>query len=124
MCISAHPRAVGDKGLCTFESRIEHHLGWCDNLFGPRAMARKKQRAFDAKAFLETAGLGKRLGTYRRGDIVFSQGDLADTVLYVRDGEVQLSVLSHTGKEAIVATLRSGDFLGEGALAGQPIRLV
>lgn len=87
-------------------------------------MARKKQRAFDAKAFLETAGLGKRLCTYRRGEVVFSQGDPADAVLYVRDGAVQLSVLSHTGKEAIVATLRSGDFLGEGALAGQPIRLV
>jgi CRP/FNR family cyclic AMP-dependent transcriptional regulator len=87
-------------------------------------MARKKQRPFDAKAFLETAGLGKRLSTYTRGDIVFSQGDPSDTVMYVRDGAVQLSVLSHTGKEAIIATLRAGDFLGEGALAGQPIRLV
>jgi CRP/FNR family cyclic AMP-dependent transcriptional regulator len=87
-------------------------------------MARKKQRPFDAKSFLDTAGLGKRVAAYTRGQVVFSQGDPCDTVLYVRDGEIQLSVLSHTGKEAIVATLRSGDFLGEGALAGQPIRLV
>jgi CRP/FNR family transcriptional regulator, cyclic AMP receptor protein len=86
-------------------------------------MARKKPRPFDAKAFLETAGLGKRVATFARGDIVFSQGDLADTVLYMRTGAVQLSVVSHTGKEAIVATLRPGDFLGEGALAGHPVRL-
>jgi CRP-like cAMP-binding protein len=87
-------------------------------------MARKKQRPFDAQAFLESAGLGKRMATYARADVVFSQGDPCDTVMYVRRGEIQLSVLSHAGKEAIVATLRPGDFLGEGALAGHPIRLV
>jgi CRP/FNR family transcriptional regulator, cyclic AMP receptor protein len=88
------------------------------------AMARKKQRPFDAKAFLETAGLGKRVVAYGRGEIVFSQGDQSDTVMYVRTGGIQLSVVSQRGKEAIVATLRTGDFLGEGALAGHPIRLV
>jgi len=87
-------------------------------------MPRKKQRPFDAKAFLETAGLGKRVLACARSEVVFSQGDPCDTVMYVRSGGIQLSVLSHTGKEAIVATLRPGDFLGEGALAGQPVRLV
>ena len=87
-------------------------------------MPRKKRRPFDAKTFLETAGLGKGTVAYARMEVVFSQGDPCDTVMYVRSGGIQLSVLSHTGKEAIVATLRPGDFLGEGALAGHPVRLV
>jgi CRP/FNR family cyclic AMP-dependent transcriptional regulator len=86
-------------------------------------MARKKRPPFDAQAFLELAGLGKRILTYARAEIVFSQGDPCDSVMYVRTGGIQLSILSHTGKEAIIAVLRSGDFLGEGALAGQPVRL-
>jgi CRP/FNR family cyclic AMP-dependent transcriptional regulator len=87
-------------------------------------MAPKKSRAFDAKAFLESTGLGKRVVAYGRKETVFSQGDPSDSVMYVQSGGVQLSVLSHTGKEAIVATLGPGDFLGEGALAGHPVRLV
>src|SRR2546421_12512668 len=83
----------------------------------------KKDRPFDAQAFLETAGLGKRVVTYARKDVIFSQGDLCDSVMYIRTGRVQLSVLSHGGKEAIIATLGPGDFLGEGALAGHPVRL-
>jgi CRP-like cAMP-binding protein len=83
----------------------------------------KKDRPFDAEAFLETAGLGKRVVTYARKDIVFSQGDPSDSVMYLRTGRVQLSVLSHEGKEAIIATLGPGEFLGEGALAGHPVRL-
>jgi CRP-like cAMP-binding protein len=65
----------------------------------------KKKRSFDARAFLESAGLGKRVVSYARSDVVFSQGDPSDTVLYVRTGAIRLSVLSHAGKEAIVATL-------------------
>jgi CRP/FNR family cyclic AMP-dependent transcriptional regulator len=86
-------------------------------------MAAKKKPAFDAKAFLESTGLGKRVVIYARKEIVFSQGDPSDSVMYVQSGEVQLSVLSHSGREAIVATLGPGDFLGEGALAGHPVRL-
>jgi CRP-like cAMP-binding protein len=84
---------------------------------------RKKKRPFDAQAFLQSAGLGKRVLTLARREVVFSQGDPCDSVMYVRSGGIQLSVLSHTGKEAIVATLGAGDFLGEGALAGHPVRL-
>jgi CRP/FNR family transcriptional regulator, cyclic AMP receptor protein len=87
-------------------------------------MAPKKTRPFDARAFLESEGLGKRVVMYARGDVIFSQGDPCDSVMYVRSGAVQLSVLSHAGREAIVATLGPGDFLGEGALAGDPVRLV
>jgi CRP/FNR family transcriptional regulator, cyclic AMP receptor protein len=86
-------------------------------------MARKKLRAFDATTFLESTGVGKRVVLYGRKETVFSQGDPSDSVMYVQSGTIQLSVLSHSGKEAIVATLGRGDFLGEGALAGHPVRL-
>ena len=86
-------------------------------------MAPRKRNSFDAHAFLESAGLGKRVVTYGRADVIFSQGDPCNSVMYLRSGAIRLSVLSHAGKEAIVATLGPGDFLGEGALAGYPIRL-
>ena len=57
------------------------------------------------------------------GAVVFVQGEQANTVFYIRDGAVKLSVLSSTGKEAVVAMLGAGDFLGEGCLAGQPLRM-
>jgi CRP/FNR family cyclic AMP-dependent transcriptional regulator len=86
-------------------------------------MGLKKKKPFDAQAFLDSAGVGKRVITYARGDVVFSQGDPCESVMYLRSGAVQLSILSPAGKEAIVATLGAGDFLGEGALAGHPVRL-
>jgi len=86
-------------------------------------MASRKQRPFDAQAFLESAGVGKRILTFARGAVIFSQGDPSDSVMYVRTGTMRLSVLSHQGKEAIIGVLGPGDFLGEGALAGHPVRL-
>src|SRR5436190_7284669 len=86
-------------------------------------MPPRKSRKFDASAFLESKGLGKRVVSYAQGDTIFSQGDLADSVMYVRRGGIQLSVVSYSGKEAVVATLTPGDFLGEGALTGHPVRL-
>ena len=83
----------------------------------------KTKRPFDAKRFLESAGLGKRIVAYQRKAVVFSQGDPCDCVLYVQSGAIQLSVLSISGKEAIVAVLGPGEFLGEAALAGRPIPL-
>ena len=59
-----------------------------------------------------------------RGGVIFSQGDPCDSVMYIRRGAVQLSVLSQAGREAIVGTLGAGDFLGESALAGRPVRQV
>lgn len=85
-------------------------------------MALRKQRPFDVDAFLDTAGLGKRGVLHAKGDVVFAQGDPCDSVMYVRDGGIQLSVISHAGKEAVVARLGPRDFLGEGALAGHPVR--
>ena len=86
-------------------------------------MAPKTKRPLDAKAFLESAGLGKRIVAYRRKEVVFSQGEPCEHVMYVQSGAIQLSVLSNAGKQAIVGVLGPGEFLGEGALAGHPIRL-
>jgi CRP-like cAMP-binding protein len=60
---------------------------------------------------------------YGRGDVIFSQGDTCEAVLYIQQGGVKLSVLSKAGREAVVAMLGPGDFFGEGCLAGQPIRM-
>ena len=86
-------------------------------------MATKKQEPFDAYAFLESASLDNEVVAYARGAVVFSQGDPCDSVMYLRAGEVRLSVLSREGKEAVVATLGAGEFFGEGALAAQKVRL-
>jgi CRP/FNR family cyclic AMP-dependent transcriptional regulator len=86
-------------------------------------MASTKERRFNAQAFLELEQPGKQGIVYSRGDVIFSQGDPSESVIYVRSGEIRLSVLSRTGKEAIVGVRRAGDFLGEGALAGEPVRL-
>jgi CRP-like cAMP-binding protein len=85
--------------------------------------ASKLTPAFDAEAFLETAGLAKQIVEYARGEAIFTQGDPCDHVLYIQTGGVKLSVLSKTGREAVVAMLGPGDFFGEGGLAGQGFRM-
>ena len=79
--------------------------------------------AFDVEAFLESAGGARRVATYPRGKNVFSQGQPSDAVMYIQKGVIKISVLSRTGKEAVVAMLGPGDFFGEGALTGQSIRI-
>ena len=83
----------------------------------------KARQPFNARAFLESAGVAKTIVEYGRGDTVFTQGDACDHVLYIQSGGVKLSVLSKTGREAVVAMLGPGDFFGEGCLAGQPVRM-
>ena len=78
---------------------------------------------FNAQAFLDSAGLAKTIVEYGRDEVIFTQGDASEHVLYVQSGGVKLSVLSKTGKEAVVAMLGPGDFFGEGCLAGQLIRM-
>jgi CRP-like cAMP-binding protein len=78
---------------------------------------------FDVEAFLESAGAPQRVATYPKGKVVFSQGQPSNSVMYIRKGGVKLSVVSRAGKEAVVAMLGPGDFLGEGALTGQSIRI-
>jgi CRP/FNR family cyclic AMP-dependent transcriptional regulator len=84
---------------------------------------RKRTPSFNAQAFLDSAGLSKRIVEYQRAVVIFSQGDRADSVMYLQHGGVKLSVLSKAGKEAVVAMLGPGDFFGEGCLAGQPVRI-
>src|SRR5207244_8126302 len=78
---------------------------------------------FSAQAFLESSGIAKTIVSYGRGDVIFAQGDPCDHVLYIQTGGVKLSVLSKTGREAVVAMLGPGDFFGEGGLAGQAVRM-
>jgi CRP-like cAMP-binding protein len=78
---------------------------------------------FNAQSFLDSTGLSKRIVDFRRDEVVFAQGDKADSVLYLQKGGVKLSVVSKTGKEAVVAMLGPGDFFGEGCLAGQTLRI-
>ena len=86
-------------------------------------MKRKGQPPFDPKAFLAKANGGRTISQYRKNQIVFSQGDLADSVFYIHDGKVKVTVISEQGKEAVVAVLGSDEFCGEGCLTGQPRRV-
>ncbi len=78
---------------------------------------------FDVRAYLQSSGIAKTIVKYGRGEAIFSQGDPCEHVMYIQSGGVKLSVLSKTGREAVVAMLGPGDFFGEGCLAGQPFRM-
>ena len=86
-------------------------------------MASKQKSTFNAQAFLDSPGIARKIVDYRRAEVIFTQGDPCESVLYIQKGGVKLSVLSKTGREAVVAMLAPGDFFGEGCLAGQPIRM-
>src|SRR5258707_725718 len=83
----------------------------------------KRSSEFDLEDFLESAGLARTIATYPKGGVIFSQGDPAAQVMYIQLGTAKISVLSKSGKEAIVAMLSIGDFFGEGCLAGQTRRM-
>src|SRR6476659_3541152 len=89
----------------------------------PSSGRAKAAPVFNAQAFLESAGLPKTVAQYGRGEAVFTQGDACEHVMYIQSGSVKLSVLSKTGREAVVAMLGPGDFFGEGCLAGQSLRM-
>jgi CRP-like cAMP-binding protein len=88
-----------------------------------RAQPARERPVFDAKTFLESAGAARHAMSYPKGKVVFSQGQPSDAVMYIQKGSIKISVLSRTGKEAVVAMLGPGDFFGEGALTGQSIRI-
>jgi CRP/FNR family cyclic AMP-dependent transcriptional regulator len=90
---------------------------------GKQVFARTSPAPFNVHAFLDSAGVSRRIVRFARGAIVFAQGAQATSVFYIQDGGVKLSVVSSAGKEAVVAMLGPGDFLGEGCLAGQPQRM-
>jgi len=82
-----------------------------------------QSKTFNPKTFLAKVDGGTAVSQYRKGQVVFSQGDRADAVFYLQDGKVKLTVVSDQGKEAVVAILSAGDFSGEGCLAGQLVRM-
>jgi CRP/FNR family cyclic AMP-dependent transcriptional regulator len=83
----------------------------------------KRKLPFDPKVFLDTENGGRTISKYREGKVVFSQGNPADAVFYIRKGKIKLTVVSSQGKEAIVRILGPDEFCGEGCLTGQLRRL-
>jgi CRP/FNR family transcriptional regulator, cyclic AMP receptor protein len=83
----------------------------------------KRTRRFNPAVFLATAARGRTISTHRDKEIIFTQGKAADAVFYIKKGKVKVTVVSKLGKEAVVAILNIGEFVGEGCLSGQPKRL-
>src|SRR5260370_10830931 len=86
-------------------------------------MERKGKLPFDPKGFLSKVNGGRAISDYQKDQIVYTQGEPADSVFYIQSGKVKKTVVSEQGKEAVVALLGIGDFFGEGCLTGQPLRL-
>ena len=82
-----------------------------------------KAGSFDPQVFLDTSGVARKIAEFRRNESIYTQGATADSVMYVQKGGVKLSVVNGSGKEAVVAMFGPGDFLGEGCMAGQSIRM-
>jgi CRP-like cAMP-binding protein len=87
------------------------------------SLVRKRRKtAFDPKRFLARAGEGKTISRYRKDEIVFAQGQVADAVFYIQHGKVKLTVASKQGKDAAIAIVGPGDFFGEACLNGHALR--
>jgi CRP/FNR family cyclic AMP-dependent transcriptional regulator len=83
----------------------------------------KQKLVFDAQVFLDSASVSRKIKEFKSVKVIFSQGDAAESVLYLQSGGVKLTVVNEVGKEAVVGILGPGDFFGEGCLAGQPVRM-
>jgi CRP/FNR family transcriptional regulator, cyclic AMP receptor protein len=83
----------------------------------------KTRKPFDVQVFLHTVNGGRSVSNYRKNQKIFAQGDAADSVFYVQDGQVKVSVVSELGKEAVVALHAKDEYFGEGCLSGQSLRL-
>jgi CRP/FNR family cyclic AMP-dependent transcriptional regulator len=88
-----------------------------------RPAAAKTRPDFDVESYLNAAASARKVVSYRRGELVFSQGDAASDIRYLQKGAIKLSVLSGIGKEAVVAMLGPGEFFGESVLTGQTLRM-
>src|SRR6202163_1154418 len=85
---------------------------------------KKTLGTFDVESFLNSAGVARTMTEFGRKETLFSQGDPCKNIMYIQKGGVKISVVSKTGKEAVVGMLGPGDFIGEGGMAGQPLRMV
>ena len=111
--------------FCT-DFKLMIPLSWFGNAAQSQSrqdMTPKSHKIFDPQAFLDSAGLARKVAEFRSKESLFSQGEAAKTVIYVQKGGVKLSVVNETGKEAVVAMLGPGDFLGEGCITGQKVRM-
>src|SRR5579859_3272598 len=88
-----------------------------------KATKSKRIGSFDPKVFLDTTGVARKIGEFRRGESIYSQGEVADSVMYIQTGGVKFTVVNGSGKEAVVAMFGPNDFFGEGCMAGQPLRM-
>jgi CRP/FNR family transcriptional regulator, cyclic AMP receptor protein len=86
-------------------------------------LVKSARRQFDPQAFLANVGTGKTILTYRKGRIIYAQGEEADKIFYIQSGKVKVTVVSEQGKEAVVGLLEAGQFFGEGCLHGQTLRV-
>jgi CRP/FNR family cyclic AMP-dependent transcriptional regulator len=86
-------------------------------------LVKSAKRQFDPQAFLAKVGTGKTIQTYRKGRIIFAQGEEADKIFYIQSGKVKVTVVSEQGKEAVVGILETAQFFGEGCLHGQTLRV-
>ena len=103
--------------------RTDHFSGLKLQLMGSPALVSKKSREFSPDTFLATIGEGRKSLTFAKKQGIFAQGDAADAVFYIQKGRVKLTVVSKTGREATIGILTDGNFFGEGALAGQVLRM-
>jgi CRP-like cAMP-binding protein len=107
-------------------SRSFAHCGQKAMIPSQKRVSRNAPRnniVFDAKAFLDSAGIGRKIKKVNREDVVYSQGEAANTVIYLNEGSVKLTVVNGAGKEAVITIIGPGDFFGEGCLAGQSVRM-
>jgi len=81
------------------------------------------KRQFDPQVFLAKVGVGKTITKYRKGRIIYAQGEEADKIFYIQSGAVKVTVVSEQGKEAVVGILNPSQFFGEGCLNGQTVRI-
>jgi CRP/FNR family cyclic AMP-dependent transcriptional regulator len=88
-----------------------------------KPMKNRSNGSFNPQVFLDTAGIARKVVEYRRSESIYSQGEAAETVMYIQKGGVKLAVVNGSGKEAVVAMFGPTDFFGEGCMAGQTVRM-
>jgi CRP/FNR family transcriptional regulator, cyclic AMP receptor protein len=86
-------------------------------------MKSELKSTFDSQVYLESAGVSRRVAEFRKKQAIFSQGEPADSVMYILKGNIKLTVVNESGREAVVALFATGDFLGEGGMTGQTVRM-
>jgi CRP/FNR family cyclic AMP-dependent transcriptional regulator len=92
-------------------------------LLHQEGLVRSPKKKFDPQAFLAVLGTGKTIVKYRKGRVIFAQGEEADKVFYIQSGKVKLTIVSEQGKEAVIGILEPAQFFGEGCLIGQVVRV-